>query len=81
VIIPTKVNFQYAEQCVNNVLMLKAFVDSIKPLWQALAGVGSGKLQKIRQVFVERGCGKRTPLQVFAVLCAGELQWNCEVDH
>jgi DNA mismatch repair protein MSH4 len=74
VIIPTKVNFHYAEQCINNVLMLKAFVDSIKPLWQALAGVGSGELQKIRQVFVERGCGKRTALQVFAALCARELQ-------
>ena len=50
VIIPTKVNFQYAEQCINNVLMLKAFVDPIKPLWQALAGASSGDLQKIRQV-------------------------------
>ena len=80
-IIPTKVNFQYAEQCINNVLMLKAFVDSIKLLWQALEGAGSGELQKIRQVFVERGCRKRTPLQVFAALCARELQQNCEVDH
>jgi DNA mismatch repair protein MSH4 len=52
VIIPTKVNFQYAEQCINNVLMLKAFVDSIKPLWQALAGASSGILLKIRQVRV-----------------------------
>ena len=71
---PTKANFQYAEQCINNVLMLKAFVDSIKPLWQALAGVGSGELQKIRQVFAERGCGKRTFLRLFAALCARELQ-------
>lgn len=52
VIIPTKANFQYAEQCINNVLMLKAFVDSIKPLWQALAGARSGILLKIRQVRV-----------------------------
>jgi hypothetical protein len=74
VIIPTKVDFQYAEQCINNVLMLKAFVDSINPLWQALVGVGSGELQKIRQVFVERGRGKRTPLQVFAALCTRELR-------
>jgi DNA mismatch repair protein MSH4 len=50
VILPTKANFQYAQQCINNVLMLKAFVDSIKPLWQALAGASSGDLQKIRQV-------------------------------
>jgi hypothetical protein len=33
--------------------MLKAFIDNIKPLWQALAGAGSGELQKIRQVRVE----------------------------
>jgi hypothetical protein len=38
------------EQSVNNVLMLKTFVDSIKPVWQALTGVGSEELQKIRQV-------------------------------
>jgi hypothetical protein len=69
-----KANFQYAEQRINNVLMLKAFVDSIKPLRQALAGAGSGELQKIRQVFVECGCGKRTPLQVFAALRSRELQ-------
>jgi DNA mismatch repair protein MSH4 len=50
VILPTKANFQYAQQCINNVLMLKAFVDSIKPLWQALAGASSGDLHKIRQV-------------------------------
>ena len=30
--------------------MLKTFVDSIKPIWQALAGVGSTELQKIREV-------------------------------
>lgn len=52
VILPTKVNFQYAEQCINNILMLKAFVDSIKPLWQALAGASSRDLQKIRQVHI-----------------------------
>jgi hypothetical protein len=32
------------------VLMLKTFVDSIKPIWQALAGVKSGELTKIREV-------------------------------
>ena len=38
------------EQSVNNVLMLKTFVDSIKPVWQALTGAASEELQKIRQV-------------------------------
>ena len=53
VIFPTKVSFQYAEQCINNVLMLKTFVDSIKPLWQVLAGVGTAELRKICQVCIE----------------------------
>jgi DNA mismatch repair protein MSH4 len=55
VIVPTKVSFQYAEQCINHILMLKAFIDNIKPIWQALAGAGSAELQKIRQVCVELG--------------------------
>src|ERR1700743_3662793 len=38
------------EQSVNNILLLKTFVDSIKPIWQALAGAGSEELQMIRQV-------------------------------
>ena len=38
------------EQSVNNVLMLKTFVDSIKPVWQALTGAASEELQKIREV-------------------------------
>lgn len=38
------------EQSVNNVLMLKSFVDSIKPIWQGLAGVSSDELQKIREL-------------------------------
>ena len=50
VLIPKKLNFQYMQQSVNNVLMLKSFVDAIKPVWQALAGVSSGELIKIREV-------------------------------
>jgi hypothetical protein len=30
--------------------MLKTFVDGIKPIWQALAGVNSDELTKIREV-------------------------------
>ncbi len=50
VIIPSKMSLHFIEQSINNVLMLKTFVDSIKPIWQALAGAGSGELQVIREV-------------------------------
>ncbi|EXJ96014.1 DNA mismatch repair protein MSH4 [Capronia coronata CBS 617.96] len=49
VVIQTKIGIQYAEQAVNQVLMLKTFVDSIKPLWQALTGASSEELHEIRQ--------------------------------
>jgi DNA mismatch repair protein MSH4 len=47
---PTKLDFAYMEQSVNNVLMLKTFVDSIKPVWQALVGALSAELQQIHQL-------------------------------
>ena len=50
VIFATKVDFQHAEQSINHVLMLKAFVDGIKPIRQALTGVNSAELVKIRAV-------------------------------
>lgn len=46
----TKPDILYMEQSVNQVLMLKTFVDSIKPIWQSLAGCSSDDLQIIRQV-------------------------------
>ena len=49
-VLPVKPTFSYMEQSVNNVLMLKAFVDAIKPVWQAMTGVVSTELQKIRQL-------------------------------
>ena len=49
-VLPVKPTFQYIEQSVNNVLMLKAFVDAVKPVWQALTGLASTELQKIRQL-------------------------------
>ena len=50
VLVPKKLDLQYLEQSVNNVLMLKSYVDSVKPIWQALVGVSSEELQKIREV-------------------------------
>jgi DNA mismatch repair protein MSH4 len=50
VVIKTEGNLQQTEQSINHVVMLKTFVDSIKPVWQALAGATSEELRKIRQV-------------------------------
>ncbi|KAJ9604986.1 MutS protein msh4 [Cladophialophora chaetospira] len=50
VIISAKLHFHFMEQSVNNVLMLKTFVDSIKPVWQALAGASTEELQFIREL-------------------------------
>lgn len=50
VVISTKLDFQHAEQSVNNVLMLKSFVDGIKPIWQALSSALSLDLQRIREL-------------------------------
>ncbi|KAL9107101.1 MAG: hypothetical protein Q9227_007967 [Pyrenula ochraceoflavens] len=49
VITPAKIDFQYCEQCINQIVMLKTFVDSIKPIWQALAGARSQDLAQIHQ--------------------------------
>lgn len=48
--LPTKVDLNYMEQSVNNVLMLKTFVDSIKPVWQSLVGAASDELRNIRSL-------------------------------
>ncbi len=52
----TKPDVQYMEQSVNQVLMLKTFVESIKPIWQALAGSSSDDLQMIHQVSMSKPC-------------------------
>ncbi|KAK5050882.1 hypothetical protein LTR84_003441 [Exophiala bonariae] len=59
VIIPTRLDFQYMEQSVNNVLMLKTFVDSIKPVWQALTGTQSEELKLIQQL-----CGRENYVEI-----------------
>lgn len=50
IIIPTKINFQHAEQSINNVVQLKTFVDAIKPIWQALTSAECEELTKIRSL-------------------------------
>jgi DNA mismatch repair protein MSH4 len=40
---------RYAEQSINNILMLKSFAQSVGPLFEALAGARSEMLVKIRE--------------------------------
>ncbi|QSS54759.1 DNA mismatch repair protein [Histoplasma capsulatum var. duboisii H88] len=47
---PTKVTFQHAEQSINNVIMLKTYVNAIKPIHQALSGAQSTLLLAIRNL-------------------------------
>ncbi|PLB45281.1 putative DNA mismatch repair protein Msh4 [Aspergillus steynii IBT 23096] len=50
VLVPTKQTFQYLEQSVNNVIMLKTCVSSIKPVYKALAPAQSSLLLTIREL-------------------------------
>ncbi|KJK62986.1 MutS [Aspergillus parasiticus SU-1] len=50
ILIPTKRTFQYVEQSVNNVIMLKAYVSSIKSVYKALGTAQSSILLTIREV-------------------------------
>ncbi|PGH05308.1 DNA mismatch repair protein MSH4 [Blastomyces parvus] len=50
IVVPTKVTFQHAEQSINNVIMLKAYVNAIKPIYQALSGAQSTLLLAIRNL-------------------------------
>ncbi|KAK4963762.1 hypothetical protein LTR28_004429 [Elasticomyces elasticus] len=50
IIIPTQPTLAYVEQAINNVIMLKQFVTSIKPLFEALSGARCAMLDEIRQL-------------------------------
>ncbi|KAK2819998.1 hypothetical protein FQN49_007821, partial [Arthroderma sp. PD_2] len=49
-VVPTKPSFSFAEQSINNVIMLKTFVSSIKPVYEALTGARSSLLETIRNL-------------------------------
>ena len=49
-IIPSKPSIYYWEQCINNVIMLKQYVKSISPIYEALVTAESTLLSKIREV-------------------------------
>ena len=50
ILVPTKRTIQYVEQSVNNVIMLKTYVSSIKNIFQALGAAQSDLLLTIREV-------------------------------
>ena len=50
ILVPTKRTFQYVEQSVNNVIMLKTYVSSINAVYKALATAQSEILLTIREV-------------------------------
>jgi len=50
IVIPTKPSVQHTEQAINQVIMLKQFVNSVKPIYEALAGARSAILNQIREV-------------------------------
>ncbi|RHZ65696.1 MutS family protein MSH4 [Aspergillus thermomutatus] len=55
ILAPTKRTYQYVEQSVNNVIMLKTYVSSIKSIYKALATAQSSLLMTIRELCAPAG--------------------------
>ncbi|CAG7973916.1 unnamed protein product [Penicillium salamii] len=55
ILVPTKQTVQYVEQSVNNVIMLKTYVSSIKTIFQALSTAQSDLLRTIRELCAPEG--------------------------
>ncbi|KAM5494010.1 MutS protein msh4 [Microsporum audouinii] len=67
-VVPTKPSFLFAEQSINNVIMLKTFVSSIKPVYEALTGAGSGLLESIRNASEKQLCSPSNYEPVLSLL-------------
>jgi hypothetical protein len=50
IVTPSKVTLQTTEQAINQVIMLKQFVNSVNPVFEALTGTASTMLNNIREV-------------------------------
>ncbi|KAF2649594.1 hypothetical protein K491DRAFT_668687 [Lophiostoma macrostomum CBS 122681] len=50
IVIPIKPTIQTTEQSINQVIMLKQFVGSVKPIYEALTGARSSMLNNIREL-------------------------------
>ncbi|KAL3476769.1 muts domain V-domain-containing protein [Aspergillus californicus] len=55
ILVPTKRTFQYVEQSVNNVIMLKTYVSSISSVYKGLAAAQSSLLLTIREYCAPTG--------------------------
>ncbi|CAI7651342.1 unnamed protein product [Penicillium glandicola] len=55
ILVPTKRTIQYVEQSVNNVIMLKTYVSTIKKIFQALGAAQSDLLLTIRELCAPEG--------------------------
>ncbi|OAL53212.1 hypothetical protein IQ07DRAFT_561832 [Pyrenochaeta sp. DS3sAY3a] len=50
IVTPTKPTLQSTEQAINQIIMLKQFVNSVNPVYQALTGTASAMLHNIREL-------------------------------
>jgi DNA mismatch repair protein MSH4 len=50
IIIPSKITLHTTEQSINHIIMLKQFVNSVRPVFEALTGTGSVMLNNIREI-------------------------------
>ncbi len=72
-VIPTKPSLQYWEQSINNVILLKQYIKSISPVFDALVGVKSRLLQGISSVSpAKRRLLVRPMTDVAEVVCAAQ---------
>lgn len=52
ILLPTKVTIKTTEQNINQVIMLKQFVMSVNPIYEALTGARSSMLHNIREASI-----------------------------
>lgn len=71
ILIPTNRTFQYVEQSVNNVIMLKTYVSSIIFVYKALATAQSDPPLTMREVFfdIEVPMSKEVGLLIPTAIC------------
>ncbi|KAL1793239.1 hypothetical protein ACET3X_008221 [Alternaria dauci] len=50
IVTPSKPTLQTTEQSINHIIMLKQFLDSVRPVFEALTGTGSVMLNNIREI-------------------------------
>ncbi|KAE8866001.1 hypothetical protein PTNB29_03148 [Pyrenophora teres f. teres] len=50
IVTPTKVTLQTTEQAINQVIMLKQFVNSVNPIFEALTGTAATMLNNVREL-------------------------------